>query len=176
MSQRAELVLCYGSTNLFLLICSFVFLCWLITQKVNKAYFNEFFFPLKGLLKPRSVLILLTWCVFQFPAGVQLLGVVCVLHYPRPPEIRQPRPLHSGKSFPPPPNIRDYFSIHLPTLSFHIPHSHLTYRSVSVYACACVVLLVGGGTYSHVSRWEDSGVVDGAGNHRHDPLILIAIP
>lgn len=57
MSQHAEFVLCYGSTNLFLLICNLIFLCWLIAQKVNKAYFNEVFFPLKGLMKPKSVLI-----------------------------------------------------------------------------------------------------------------------
>lgn len=111
--------------------------------------------------------------MFQFSAGVQLLGVVSVLHHPRPPEVRQPRPLHPGETSPLSlTHTYDYLSIHFHILSFHT--CRLTYCSICAYVR--VALSAGGVTDSHVSRWEDSGVVDCAGNHRHDPLILIAIP
>lgn len=61
-------------------------------------------------------------------------------------------------------------------LFFFFLHA-VSLTSVYPYLLAYVLILfAGGGTDSLVSRWDDSGVVDCAGNHRHDPLILIAIP
>lgn len=96
LTQRAR-VRCYRSTHLILLMCDLVFLCRLITQPQLVRLFS----PCGDLWNPGVLFLLRLFsnvcnCVFQFSAGVQLLGVVCVLHHPRPPEVCQPRPLHPG--------------------------------------------------------------------------------
>lgn len=122
-------------------------------------------------------------CVFQFSSGVQLLSAVRVLHHPRTPESRKPRSLHPGRT--------PFFPLVSPlvytyTNTFMAAPVHIVTRCpcmhavslAAVHPCvlAYVLFFTVSGADSHVSRWEDSGVVDCAGNHRHDALILIAIP
>lgn len=56
--------------------------------------------------------------LFQFSAGVQLLGAVCVLHHPWTPEVCQPRPLHPGTTLS---HTHACFSIHI-LFFFHFLH------------------------------------------------------
>ena len=79
--RLAVLVLRYGSTNPLLLVCSFVFLCWLITQRVNKAYFYEFhlvhlFFPFSA--KSVFISVLSVYCkVFTLTCVWICVSVSC---------------------------------------------------------------------------------------------------
>lgn len=76
---------------------------------------------------------------------------------------------------PPPHSLLHFSHIWLHQHPFSYADLLHTHRTVSVCAYVRVDLFASGGTGSRVSRWEDSGVVDCAGNHRHDPLILIAM-
>ena len=143
----AVFVLCYGSINLLLPIWNLAFLSWLIMQRVKHAIFKWVLFSpfvLRGAVKAHeysyvcifwnvyNMCVVMCFCVLQFSPGVQLLGVVCVLHHPRPPEDGQPRPLHPGKTFP-----SLCFAIprayHKFTKHFQMEPQHLSYRSVSMY-------------------------------------------
>lgn len=76
-------------------------------------------------------------CVFQISAGVQLLGVVCLLHHPRSPESCQPRPLHPGET--PPPSFfhtNTHWPQHPPSYLFtHTTHSQ---QFMCLHACCFV--------------------------------------
>lgn len=162
-----------------------VFLSWLITQSEQSIFewvvFNAFFFLPAEISETQQCnfwrmcfeMCFLTgvWLCFSF---LLVLSCLVLSVFSTIPDHQQFA--NQGLFILVRPFLSLLFATHMHTYDFSIRTPsfcprHLPDWRAFICACVRVALLASGGTDSHdVSRWEDSGVVDCAGNHRYTQL------